>query len=407
MEVLIERGAGADVHKKSVTVCVMTTEGRKVVHLVQRFGTFHDELLQLRAWLVEMRVTHVAMESTGEYWKPVYEVLEGAVQLVLANAQHVKNVPGRKTDREDAVWLARLLRHGLLRASFVPKQAIRDLRDLTRLRRKVIEMSARVENRTQKVLEACGIKLGSVATDVFGVTGRAILGELAENHTDPQVLADLAKGSLKEKKHELTRALQGSFTEHDAALLKHQLTLHDQLQQRRDQIEMQLVEATKPYDQVLTRLDEMPGVSREVAMEILGEIGDDMSPWPNEDCFSAWAGLCPGNHESAGKRKNIGVRKGDPFLKSVLVQAATCAVKTKGTFYQAKFIRLCKGRGYGRAIVAIAHTMLIAIYHMIRRDEPYRELGAEAVAKRSAAAQTKSLVKQLQRLGYAVELRAV
>lgn len=407
MEVQIERGAGIDVHKKSVTVCVMTTEGRKVVQRVQRFSTFHDDLLQLRAWLVEMGVTHAAMESTGEYWKPVYEVLEGAVELVLANAQHVKNVPGRKTDREDAVWLARLLRHGLLRASFVPKRAIRDLRDLTRLRRKVTEMSARVQNRTQKVLEACGIKLGSVATDVFGVTGQAILRELAENNTDPQTLAELAKGSLKKKKHELTRALQGSFTEHDAALLKHQLTLHEQLQQRRDEIAHQLVEATNPYDNLLTRLDEMPGISRDVAMEILGEIGNDMSPWPNEDCFSAWAGLCPGNHQSAGKRKNIGVRKGNAFLKSVLVQAATCAVKAKGTFYQAKFARLCKSRGYERAIVAIAHTMLIAIYHMIGRDEPYRELGAEVVAKRSAAAQTKSLVKQLQRLGYAVEIRAV
>jgi transposase len=407
MEVLVERGAGIDVHKKSVTVCVMTTEGRKVTHCVQRFATFHDELLELRAWLIEMRVTHAVMESTGEYWKPVYEVLEGTVELVLANAQHVKRVPGRKTDREDAVWLARLLRHGLLQGSFVPKRAIRNLRGLTRLRRKVIEMSARVENRAQKVLEACGIKLGSVATDVFGVTGRAILGELAENRTDPQVLANLAKGRLKKKKYELTRALQGSFTEHDAMLLKHQLTLHDQLQQRRDQIERQLVEATKPYDKLLMRLDEVPGISRDVAIEILGETGDDMSPWPNEDCFSAWAGLCPGNHESAGKRKSIGVRKGNSFLKTALVQAATCAVKAKGTFYQAKFTRLCKRCGYDRAVVAIAHTMLIAIYHMIRRDEPYRELGAEVVAKRSAAAQTKSLVKQLQRLGYAVELRTV
>jgi transposase len=406
MEVLIDRCAGIDVHKKSVTVCVMTTEGRTDVKIVQRFSTFHDELVEMREWLVEMRVTHAAMESTGEYWKPVYEVLEGSVELVLANAQHVKNVPGRKTDRQDAVWLARLLRHGLLRASFVPPQSIRDLRDLTRLRRKTIEMSARVQNRVQKVLEACGIKLGSVVTDVFGATGRAILDELAENRTEPAALADLAQGSLKKKKHELTRALQGSFTAHDASLLKHQLILHGQLAQRRTALETELVELTKPYEDLLTRLDGMPGVSREIAMAIVGEVGDDMSAWANEDRFSAWAGLCPGNHQSAGKRKKIGVRKGNPFLKSTLVQAATSAVKAKGTYYQAKFGQLCKRAGYERAIVAIAHSMLIAIYHIIRDKQPYRELGAETFAKRSAESRTKSLVKQLERLGYAVELRS-
>ena len=406
MEVLIDRCAGIDVHKKSVTVCVMTTEGRTAVKIVQRFSTFHDELVEMREWLIEMRVTHAAMESTGEYWKPVYEVLEGSVELVLANAQHVKNVPGRKTDRQDAAWLARLLRHGLLRASFVPPQSIRDLRDLTRLRRKTIEMSARVENRVQKVLEACGIKLGSVVTDVFGATGRAILDELAENRTEPAALADLAQGSLKKKKHELTRALQGSFTAHDASLLKHQLILHGQLGQRRTAIETDLVELTKPYEDLLTRLDGMPGVSREVAMAIVGEVGDDMSAWANQDRFSAWAGLCPGNHESAGKRKKIGVRKGNPFLKSTLVQAATSAGKAKGTYYQAKFGQLCKRAGYERAIVAIAHSMLIAIYHIIRDKQPYRELGAETFAKRSAQLRAKSLVKQLERLGYAVELHS-
>lgn len=406
MEVMIERGAGSDVHKKSVTVCVMTTEGREVGMIVRRFSTFHDELVELREWLIEMRVTHLAMESTGEYWKPVYEVLEGAVKLVLVNAQHVKNVPGRKTDRQDAVWLARLLRHGLLQASFVPPQAIRDLRDFTRLRRKVIEMNARVQNRVQKVLEACGIKLGSVVTDVFGATGRAILGQLAENCTDPLNLVELAQGSLKGKKQELTRALQGSFTSHDATLLKHQLSLYDQLAERRAQIETKLLELSKPYDELLTRLDAVPGISRDVAIQILGEIGDDMSPWSDEDRFSAWAGLCPGNHESAGKHKKIGVRKGNPFLKAVLVQAATSAVRSKGTFYQAKFTQLCKRAGYHKAIVAIAHTMLIAIYHMIRDQQPYRELGAETFAKRSAEQRTRSLVKQLERLGYAVELRS-
>lgn len=406
MEVLIERCAGMDVHKKSVTVCVMTTEGRKVVKTLQRFSTFHGDLVAMREWLLAMRVTHVAMESTGEYWKPVYEVLEESVELVLANAQHVKNVPGRKTDPEDAAWLARLLRHGLLRASFVPSRAIRDLRDLTRLRRKTIEMRARVENRAQKVLEACGIKLGSVVTDVFGVTGQAILGQLAENRTNPLALAELAQGSLKNKKRELSDALQGSFTVHDASLLKHQLLLHAQLEQRRSAIELQLADLTRPYQDLISRLDVMPGISREVAIDILGEIGDDMSAWANSDRMSAWAGLCPGNHETAGKRKNVGVRKGNPFLKSTLVQAATSAVKAKGTFYQAKFSRLCKRLGYSRAIVAVAHSMLIAIYHMIRDERPYNELGANTFTKHFAESKAKALLKQLQRLGYNVEVRS-
>ena len=405
MEVLVDRGTGIDVHKDSVTVCVMTTEGREVVKTLARFTTFHDDLETMRDWLLEMGVTHAAMEATGEYWKPVYEVLEGFVELIVANAQHVKNVPGRKTDPKDSEWLARLLRHGLLQPSFVPAAPIRDLRDLTRLRRKTIQMSAQTENRAQKVLEACGVKLGSVMTDVFGATGHAILEQLAENKTDPVALANLAKGSLKKKKTEIVRALQGSFTAHDATLLKHQLIVHEQLQQRRAAIESQLAGSVNAYEELICRLDEMPGINRDAAIEILGEIGDDMSPWANHRRFAAWAGLCPGNHESAGKRKKTSVRKGNPFLKSILVQAATAAVKTQGTYYRAKFLRLTKRRGYKRAIVAIAHTMLIAIYHMIRDDKPYRELGAPVFDERSAESKTQSLIKQLESLGYAVELR--
>jgi transposase len=405
MEVFVDRGAGIDVHKDSVTVCVMTTEGREVVKTRERFTTFHDDLVAMREWLLEMGVTHVAMESTGEYWKPVYEVLEGAVELVVANAQHVKNVPGRKTDPKDADWLARLLRHGLLQPSFVPPPPIRDLRDLTRLRRKTIEMGSRVRNRAHKVLEASGIKLGSVVTDVFGKTGHAILEQLANNETDPAALAELAKGSLKKKKPEIIRALQGSFTAHDAALLKNQLIVHEQLQQRQIAIEAQLAKAVTPYEELISRLDQIPGINRDAAIEILGELGTDMSPWEDHRRLAAWAGLCPGNHESAGKRRNVGVRKGNPFLKCTLVQVATAAVKTKGTFYQAKFFRLSKRRGYKRAIVAIAHAMLIAIYHMIKENKPYCELGAPTFDQRSAESKTKSLVAQLQKLGYAVELR--
>lgn len=405
MEVLVDRGAGIDVHKKSVTVCVMTSEGRKVVRSLQKFSTFHADLVAMREWLLEMRISHVAMEATGEYWKPVYEVLEGHFELVLANAHHVKNVPGRKTDPQDASWLARLLRHGLLRPSFVPKRAIRDLRDMTRLRRKTIQMRAQIENRAQKVLEACGVKLGSVMTDVFGATGKAILTELAANQTDPVKLAELAKGTLKRKKADILMALESSFSPHDAALLKHQLTLHEQLSTRLRSIESQLATLAEPYESIIRGLDEMPGLDRANALEILGEIGDDMSPWADHSRFSAWAGLCPGNHESAGKKKKVGVRKGNPFLKSTMVQAATSAVKKNGSYYQMKFKRLCARRGYDRAIVAIAHSMLIAIYHMIRDGQPYKELGAEAFAQRSAEHRAKSLIKQLESLGYSVERR--
>lgn len=406
MEVLVDRGAGVDVHKKSVTVCVMTTEGRKVVKTLHAFTTFHRDLVTMREWLLARQVTHVAMEATGEYWKPVYEVLEGSFTVLVANAQHVKNVPGRKTDPKDAEWLARLLRHGLVRASFVPPKPIRDLRDLTRLRRKTIELSARVESRAQKVLEASGIKLGAVVTDVFGCTGHAILEQLAANKTDPVMLVELAQGSLKKKKADLIEALQGTFTAHDAALLKHQMILHEELQQRRAAIEAQLASAGVPYQELICRLDEMPGVNRDTAITIIGEIGDDMSAWENHRCFAAWAGLCPGNHESAGKRKKIGVRKGNPFLKSAMVQAATSAVKTKGTYYQAKFVRLSKRRGYKRAIVAIAHSMLIAVYHMIRDQQPYRDRGVEQFRTCSTASRLKSLLTQLESLGYTVKLES-
>jgi transposase len=405
MEVLVDRGAGIDVHKKSLTVTVLTTEGRKVVKTLQRFSTFHRDLVRMREWLGQMRVTHAAMEATGEYWKPVYEVLEDSVEVIVANAQHVKNVPGRKTDPEDSAWLARLLRHGLLAPSFVPPRAIRDLRDLTRLRRKTIQMTAQVENRAQKVLEASGIKLGSVVTDVFGATGEAILQELAKNHTQPATLAQLAQGSLKSKRMELAHSLESSFSAHDAMLLEHQLILHRQLEARKAKIESQLTTLVKPYEELISRLDEIPGINRNAAIEIIGEIGVDMSRWATDGKFAAWAGLCPGNHESAGKRKTIGVRKGNPFLKAILTQTATAAVRKKGSYYQGQFNRLSKRRGYKRAIVAIAHSMAVTIYHMIQNASSYRERGVECFNHIAAATKARSLLKQLQTLGYTVELK--
>jgi len=407
MEVLVERAAGLDVHKKSVTVCVMTTDGRKVVKKLNRFSTFHRDLVLMREWLRMEQVTHVAMEATGEYWKPVYEILEGFFEVLVANAQHVKNVPGRKTDPEDAAWLARLLRHGLLEPSFVPDEAIRNLRDHTRMRRKTVDMISRVENRTQKVLEASGIKIGSVVSDVFGMTGTAILGELARNNTNPQALAELARGSLKNKREEIQRSLEGTFSAHDARLLKHQLDLHGQLETRREAIEKEIATMAVPYEAVVTRLDQMPGINGTAAIEILGEIGADMSAWKEGRFIAAWAGLCPGNHESAGKRKQISTRKGNPFLKAILVQAATAAVRKDGSYYQAKFRRLLVRRGYKRAIVAVAHSMLIAIYHMIRDGCDYKELGSEYLDRRSNEAKALILAKQIERLGFHVGLKPI
>ena len=407
MEVLVDRAAGLDVHKKSVTVCVVTTEGRSVGKRLNRFSTFHRGLLDMREWLASLQITHVAMEATGEYWKPVYEVLEGRFELVLANAQHVKNVPGRKTDPEDAAWLARLLRHGLVRSSFVPTRPIRDLRDHTRMRRKTVELMARVENRAQKVLEASGMKVGSVISDVFGATGRAILEHLAANKTDPAKLAALARGTLKRKRDQIELSLEGSFSAHDARLLSHQLILHNELAARCRQIELEIEAMIGPYEPLLARLDQIPGINRTTAIEILGEIGTDMSPWKHHRLIAAWSGLCPGNHESAGKRRKISVRKGNPFLKAVLVQAATAAVRKEGSYFQLKFRRLLRRRGYKRAIVAIAHSLLVAIYYMLRDDCDYKELRPNDLNQPNSDSRALALAKQIERLGFHVEVKRI
>lgn len=404
MEVLVDRAAGLDVHKKSITACVLWTEGRTVRKVIARFETYHRGLERLKAWLLEHGVTDVCMEATGEYWKPVYETLEDSFTVVVANAQHVRNVPGRKTDPEDASWLARLLRHGLLRASFVPPKPIRQLRDQTRQRRKTVQLQSKVENRAQKILEASGVKLGSVVSDVFGATGKAILGRLAKNETDPIVLSNLAQRSLKKKKHEIALSLESNFTAHHAQLLRRQLDLHAQLGEQIGEIEASLETMVTEHGALIDRLDQIPGVNRIAAIEILGEIGTDMTPWAEDRFFAAWSGLCPGNHESAGRRKNVKARSGNPFLKSIMVQCATAAVRSKGTYYQSKFVRIAARRGYKRAIVAIAHSMLIAIYHMIKNNVDYKELGATFTEERTAEIAVRAHIRKLEKLGYSVSI---
>lgn len=404
MEVLADRAAGLDVHKKSITACVLWTEGRTVRKKIERFETYHRGLERLKAWLHEHRITDVCMEATGEYWKPVYEMLEDSFTVVVANAQHVRNVPGRKTDPEDASWLARLLRHGLLRASYVPPRPIRQLRDQTRQRRKTVQLQSKIENRTQKILEASGVKLGSVVSDVFGATGKAILGRLSKNETDPIALSNLAQRSLKKKKHEIALSLEANFTPHHAQLLKRQLDLHSQLSQQIHEIEASLETIVTGHGALLGRLCQIPGISRTAAIEILGEIGTDMTPWAEDRFFAAWSGLCPGNHESAGRRKNVKARNGNPFLKSIMVQCATSAVRTKGTYYQTKFVRIAARRGYKRAIVAIAHSMLLAIYHMIKNTVDYKELRPAFTAERTAEASVRAHIRKLEKLGYSVSV---
>lgn len=404
MEVLVDRAAGLDVHKKSITVCILWTQGRVVRKNIERFETYRRGLERLKAWLLEHGVTHVCMEATGEYWKPVYEMLEDSFIVIVANAQHVRNVPGRKTDPEDASWLARLLRHGLLRASFVPPKPIRQLRDQTRQRRKTVQLQSKVENRAQKILEASGVKLGSVVSDVFGATGKAILGRLSKNETDPIALSQLAQRSLKKKQHEIALSLESGFTPHHAQLLKRQLDLHAQLSQQILEIESSLQTMTAEYGALIDKLDQIPGINRIAAIEILGEIGTDMTPWAEDRFFAAWAGLCPGNHESAGRRKNVKARNGNPFLKSIMVQCASAAVRTKGTYYQAKFVRIAARRGYKRALVAIAHSMLIAIYHMIKNNVDYKELSSAVTNERTAEATVRAHIRKLEKLGYSVAI---
>jgi len=377
MQTLVERGCGLDVHQATVVACLLIVlKNGQVQKQIRTFGTTTRELLALREWLLSQGCTHVAMESTGVYWKPVYAVLEGgALEIVVANAQHVKKVPGRKTDVKDAEWIADLLCHGLLRSSFVPPKPIRELRDLTRYRRKLVESQAAERNRLLKLLETANIKLSSVATDVFGVSGRLMLEALVEGKATPQEMADLAKGRLRQKIDELGPALEGKLEEHHRFLLRLQLDRLEAAEKDLAVLEQRLQEKLKPYAEQLTLLDEIPGVDWTLAAVIIAELGVDMSVFGSVSQLASWAGVCPGNNESAGKRKSSRIPKGNVYLKTALVEAANSAAKAKGTYLRDKFYRLKARRGYKRAAVAVAHKILVAIYHMFSDRVCYNELG--------------------------------
>jgi transposase len=405
VDTLYPRCAGIDVHKNNVVVCVRCCDRPgKVFEEVRTFSTMTADLRALSDWLAEHVVTHVAMESTGVYWEPVFNILEGRVAVILVNAEHIKQVPGRKTDVKDCQWIAQLLQHGLLKASFVPPLPIRELRDLTRQRTQLIQERTAAVNRIQKVLEDANVKLAGVATDVLGVSGRDMLEALIAGETDPAKLADLARKRLREKIPALRLALQGRVTGHHRFLLRMHLDHVTHLEELIGRLGARIAEALAPFAEAEERLQTIPGVSQRVAETVLAEIGPRMEQFPSADHLASWAGMCPGNNESAGKRRSGRVTKGNRWLKRILVQAAWAASHTKGTYLAAQYRRLAKRRGCKRALVAVGHTLLVIIYHVLKRGTTYAEWGADFLERREPARLTRQLVKRLEALGHKVTL---
>jgi len=406
MQTLVEHGCGLDVHQSTVVACLLRVrQDGKVQKQLRTFGTTTRELMGLREWLLSEGCTHVAMESTGVYWKPVYAVLEGGeLEIVVANAQQVKKVPGRKTDVKDAEWIADLLCHGLLRSSFVPPQPIRELRDLTRYRRKLVESRSAERNRLLKLLESANIKLASVATDVFGLSGRLMLKALVAGQASLPEMAELAKGKLRRKIPQLELALEGKLQEHHRFLLQLQQDRLDAVEKDLATLQQRIQQKLQPYAAQLALLREIPGVDQTLAAVIIAELGVDMSVFQSVSQLASWAGVCPGNNESAGKRKSSRIPKGNLYLKTALVEAANAAARAKGTYLRDKFYRLKAQRGYKRAAVAIAHKILVSIYHMLSQNVSYNDLGDLYLDKLNAHHLTRNLVHRLQRLGYTVTL---
>jgi len=410
MEKLLERCAALDVHKRQVTACARVPDRKgERAELRAEFETMTPDLLALRDWLKGLGITHVAMEATGVYWKPVYYLLEDDFELLLVNAAHVKNVPGRKTDVADAQWLCQLLEHGLLRASFVPPKPIRELRDLTRYRKSLIWERQREANRLQKLLEDANIKLASVATRTLGVSGRAMLAELCEGRNDPEALAELARGKLRRKLPELRRALQGRFSSHHALIVSRLLAHVDYLDETIAELSGEIEKRLRPFEPEVELLRTIPGVAQRTAEVILAELGPDMSRFPTHRHAASWAAICPGNDESAGKRKSGKTRKGDGWLRTALVEAANSAAgRTRGTYLNAQYARIKRRRGHNQAIVAVAHSILVSAYYILRDHRPYEDLGGDYFLDRERPERlTRHLVRQLERLGQRVTLEPV
>ena len=405
MDRWIERCCGLDVHKETVAACVRVpgAKGRRTQE-VRTFGTTTPDLLALQDWLAAHQVTHVAMESTGVFWKPVYYVLEARFTVLLVNAAHIKQVPGRKTDVRDCQWIAELLEHGLLRGSFVPPPVIRDLRELTRYRRTQIQERTRVANRLHKVLQDANVKLSNVTHHVLGVSGRAMLDALVAGTTDPDVLADLARGQLRKKLPALRQALTGRFRAHHAFLLGQILAHLDYLEDAIAAVSAHIAEQLRPFAPQVERLMTIPGVQRRTAETILAEIGTDMAVFPTAGHLASWAGMCPGNDESAGKRRSGKTRKGSKWLRTSLIEAGNAAARTKATALGARYRRILPHRGHRKAVVAVGRHILEISYHLLRTERTYQELGPDYFDRRHAERLQRRCVRQLEQLGLQVTI---
>lgn len=405
MEVILRCCAGLDVHKDSVEACIRRmSAGGKVGHEVRHWGTTTRELVEMAEWLSVEGATHVAMESTGVYWKPIFNILEDQFEILLVNAHHMKNVPGRKTDIKDCQWIAQLLQHGLLKGSFIPPRPQRELRDLTRHRTQLVDEASRISNRIQKVLEDANVKLGSVASNVVGTSGRLMLEAMVAGQDDPARLADLAKRRLRAKIPQLEQALYGRLTEHHRWLLGMLLDQLRTCEQFIARLDERIAELTRPQKSVLEKLDTIPGVDRRVAEVLMAEIGPDMTPFPSDAHLACWAGIAPGNNESAGKKRSGKTTKGSRWLRQALVQAAWAASHKKDSYFQAHARNLMHRRGRKRGLVAVAHSLLTVIYHMLKEGTAYRDLGPQFLDRLRATHLVRFHVRRLQQLGLEVVL---
>jgi transposase len=405
MQVIYKRCAGADVHKKTVVVCVLITrEDGSVEKHLRTFSTMTADLLALDEWLRGLQVEHVVMESTGVFWHPVYNLLEEGRQILLVNPQHMRAVPGHKTDVKDAEWLADLHRHGLLKASFIPPQPIRELRELTRYRKTLVQERAQEINRLQKVLEGANIKLAAVATDVLGKSGRLMLDALVGGAQDAEALAELARGRLRAKLPELRLALEGRVQPHHRFLLTRILAHIDFLEESLAQVQQEIEQRLRPFEEAMVLAQSVTGIQELAAAAILAEIGTDMSRFPSDAHLASWAGVCPGNKQSGGKRLNSATTSGNPHLRAILGEVAWAIVHTKDNYLSAFYHRLARRRGKQKAIMALAHKVLVILYHVLRDKKPYTDLGADYFDKLDVARIERQAVRRLEQLGYAVTL---
>ncbi|HEU5230548.1 MAG TPA: IS110 family transposase [Ktedonobacteraceae bacterium] len=405
MDIVHDCCAGIDVHKKTIVLCVLLAQpNRPALKQVRSFPTLPAGLQDAYDWLLSFHVTHVALESTGVYWKPIYEVLEGHFTLLLVNAQHIKAVPGRKTDLKDAEWIAQLLQHGLLRPSFVPDPWQRHLRELTRSRTRLVQERGRLVQRIHQVLETAHLKLTSILSDVMGVSAQAILHALLAGQTDPHLLAQLARGRLRSKRGLLEAALQTQLQPHHVLLLQEYLVLIDGLDEAIAHLSASITQQLQPHQGLLDRLQTIPGIGLRLAEILLAELGVRMDPFPSAKHLASWAGMCPGNHESAGKRKQGTIRSANRWLRSALTEAAQAAAHSKDTYLSAQYRRLAARRGAKKATIALGHSILVIIYHLMTQETDYQDLGANYYDEHDRQAVQRRLVRRLEQLGYGVVL---